>query len=124
MPFTKSAEEKNRVENPHEMEKMIGMCRKNHLTNLRRDLYSVEAHTCYRKINVLLGDRNVPDVVVETTLSVCKKSKSHEVYRTSEMPEEPEESSEESDIEFFAGVALDSKVSVVHAVRFAKDISA
>ena len=38
------------------------------------------------------------------------------------MPEEP--SSEESDIEFLAGVALDSKVSDVHAVGFAKEIYA
>ena len=38
------------------------------------------------------------------------------------MPEEP--SSEESDIEFLAGVALDSKESDVHAVGFAKEIYA
>ena len=38
------------------------------------------------------------------------------------MPEEP--SSEESNIEFLAGVALDSKVSDVHAVGFAKEIYA
>ena len=38
------------------------------------------------------------------------------------MPKEP--SSDESDIEFLAGVALDSKVSAVHAVGFAKKIYA
>ena len=54
--------------------------------------------------------------------SVCKKSKSLEVHGISEMPEEP--SSEESNIEFLAGVALDSKVSDVHAVGFAKEIYA
>ena len=58
---------KIRAENPHKMEKMIGMCRRNHLANLGRDVYSVEAYTCYRKINVLLGDRTAPDVAVETT---------------------------------------------------------
>ena len=54
--------------------------------------------------------------------SVCKKSKSRKVHGISEILEEP--SSEESDIEFLAGVALDSKVSDVHAVGFAKEIYA
>ena len=54
--------------------------------------------------------------------SVCKKYKSREVHGISEMPEEP--SSEESDIEFLTGVALDSKESDVHAVGFAKEIYA
>ena len=38
------------------------------------------------------------------------------------MPEEP--TSEESNIEFLAGVALDSKESDIHAVGFAKKIYA
>ena len=54
--------------------------------------------------------------------SVCKKSKSREVHGISDIPEEP--SSEESDIEFLAGVALESKESDVHAVGFAKEIYA
>ena len=54
--------------------------------------------------------------------SVCKKSKSHKVHGISDIPEEP--SSEESDIEFLAGVALESKESEVHAVGFAKEIYA
>jgi len=53
---------------------------------------------------------------------VCKKSKSHEVHGISEIPVEP--LSKESDIEFLAGVVLDSKESDVHAVRFAKEIYA
>ena len=59
------------------MEKMIGMCRRNRLANLRRNVYSVEACTCYRKINVLLGDRNAPDVAVETTLKVSARNPNH-----------------------------------------------
>ena len=53
---------------------------------------------------------------------VCKKSKSRKVHGISDIPEEP--SSEESDIEFLAGVALESKESDVHAVGFAKEIYA
>ena len=54
--------------------------------------------------------------------SVCKKSKSREVHRISQMPKEP--SSDESDVEFLAGVALETKESDVHAVGFAKEIIA
>ncbi|XP_022807033.1 uncharacterized protein LOC111344101 [Stylophora pistillata] len=54
--------------------------------------------------------------------SVCRKSKSREVHRISETPEEL--SSEESDIEFLAGVAPDYRESDVHAVGFAKEIYA
>ena len=68
---------KKGAKNPHEMEKMIGMCRRNCLANLRRDVYSVEARTCYRKINVLPGDRNAPDVAVETTLKVSARNPNH-----------------------------------------------
>lgn len=50
--------------------------------------------------------------------SVCKRSKSREVHRISEMAEEP--SSEESHIAFLAEVALDSLETDVHAVQFAK----
>ena len=53
---------------------------------------------------------------------VCKKSKSRKVHGISDIPEKP--SSEESDIEFLAGVALESKESDVHAVGLAKEIYA
>ena len=54
--------------------------------------------------------------------SVCKKSKSRGVHGISDQPEDV--SSEESDIELLAGVAMDSQESDVHAVRHAKEIYA
>ena len=122
MPFTKSAKKKNQAESPHEMEKMIGMRQRNRLANLRRDVYSVEAHTCYRKINALLGDRNASDVAVETTLKVSARNPNHTKFTGSlKCPKNPHQ---KRAIVFLAGVALDSKVSDVHAVGFAKEIYA
>ena len=54
--------------------------------------------------------------------NVYKKSKSCEVHRISEIPEEP--SSEEWDIAFLTGGSLNSNVSDVHVVGFAKEIYA
>ena len=77
MPSTRSAKGKNKAVNPHEMEKMIGMHPRNRLSSLRRNVCSVENHIRLRKIRVLLGDRNAPDVADETTSNVSARNLNH-----------------------------------------------
>lgn len=71
------AEDTKRAENPHETGKMFGMCQRNHPVNLRRNVYSVEAYTYFRKISVLLGDRNAPHVAAGTTSGVSVRNPNH-----------------------------------------------
>ena len=77
MPFTRSAKGKNKAANPREMKKMIEMRPRNCLSSLRRNVCSVEDHIRLRKISVLLGDRNAPDVADETTSKVSARNLNH-----------------------------------------------
>ena len=116
MPFSRSAKGKNKAVNPREMEKNDwNASKKPPVKSQKKFLFCGGSYPLTKDKCPAWGQKCSGCGGRNHFKSV---SKSHEVHGISDIPEEP--SSEESDIEFLAGVALESKESEVHAVGFAK----